>query len=70
MDGPLVAINGNGRLLGEVEGSQVVDAVAVIGMGMREKDRVDPADTGTKRLLAKIRARVDDQALPVRLNPE
>ena len=44
---------------GEVKRPQVVDAVRVVGVGMAQKDAVEPLDLGLDQLLAQIGRRVD-----------
>ncbi len=42
--------------------AQIVDAVDVVGMGMRVNDTIEPGHFCRKHLLAKIRTGVDDDA--------
>ena len=67
---PLVSIDRDGLFLGEIVGADIVDAMAVIGMGVGIENCVEPLDLFAQRLLAEVRAGVNEDALAVDLEPD
>ena len=57
--------SGIGRLLQHVEAAHFVQAHDVIGVAVREEDRVDPADAVGQRLRAEVGSGIDEHAGPV-----
>ena len=49
-----------GAAHGQAKRPQIVDAVRVVGVGMAQKDAVEPLDLGVDQLLAQIGRRVDE----------
>ena len=53
-------IAGNRAALNPVEAADVVQPEDVIGVAVREEDRIDALDAGGQRLLPEVRRRVDE----------
>ena len=49
-------------LLHTIVNPRIVEAKEMIGVVMREKNRINPVDVGTQALVAEVRRRVDDDA--------
>ena len=52
------------RTVAEVQGTYIVEPEDVIDVAVRDEDRVDVADIGSKRLLPKIARCIDEDGLP------
>ena len=50
----------NHALLHTIVNPRIVEAKEMIGVVMREKNRINPVDVGTQALVAEVRRRVDD----------
>jgi len=55
-------INGYWMTMNHVEGSQIIEAVDVVGMGVGEKKMINIADAAGHGLAAKVGAAIDEQA--------
>ena len=60
--GRLVEIDVDAAALVDEQRPQIVDAVRVVGMFMRDQHAVEPVDLGVEQLLAQVRRAVDQHA--------
>lgn len=58
----IVHIDVDAAALVDEQRPQIVEAVRVVGVFMRDQDTVDPVDMGADQLLAQVRAGVDKNA--------
>src|SRR6202030_2091403 len=65
LEGLLRTVDGQGRVLADVERADIVEAENVIGMAVRQNNGVQAIEPDAQGLLPKIRCRVDDHVLTV-----
>ena len=64
------SVDGDGAALAIVEGTEIIEAEDMVGVGVRIKDGVEVGDTRAKALGAEVRGGVDDDVFAREIQPD